>query len=63
MWSKVVSGQTFEAAENITPVLFMNAVKPTLIRDLGTTKSLSRRGNGGEESTWRKNQKRIFVKR
>lgn len=45
MWSKVVSGQTFEAAENLTPVLVRNAIKPTLIRNLRTTKSLS-----GEET-------------
>lgn len=41
MWSKVVSEQIFEAAENITLVVFMNAIKLTLIRAFETTKSLS----------------------
>lgn len=27
MWSKVVSEQIFEAVENVTPVLFMSAIK------------------------------------
>lgn len=51
MWSKVVSGQMFEAAEDISLALFMSAIKPTLIRDLKTTKPLWWRGKGGEEST------------
>lgn len=39
--SKVVSEQTMEAAENITLVLFMNAVKYGTNPGFKTTKSLS----------------------
>lgn len=68
MWSKVASEQIFEAAENITQVVFMNAVTLTLIRAIKTTKSFSGRGNGkeGPRSTWWKsnlfsNEKRLRV--